>query len=114
METTPAHILEVLKRRTTVLNTVILIITPLAMAVGGYFWYKNNIWRPDISLVSTDWVNNTAEVMINGTQRKLYAGSTNNAGYGWGVRFSGAVFNEYDRIEVVKNDLTYKTLSTKA
>lgn len=109
MESTP-QILQLLKRRTSTLNTIVLIATPIAFVIGGVFWYLNNEWKPKVSIVSIDYANGKADLMINGKPKKLYVDSTLNAGFGWGVCFAGT---NNDRIELVKNDLTFQTLDIK-
>lgn len=104
------HVLETLKRRTSTLNTIVMIVTPVAFIIGGIIWYEQNIWQPKVSVTSVDWVAGTANLVVNGKEKLLYQGSTQNAGFNWGVRFAG---ENNDRLELVKNDLTYKILSKK-
>ena len=111
--TDPENILNQLKKKTGFLSKAVAVITPIAIIVGGAVWYMNNIWRPAVALTAVDFEKKIATLTINGKTRVLYAGSTINAGFGWGVRFMGSVTDEYDRIELVKNELVYKTISKK-
>lgn len=107
------EILKKVSRQTSALNKIIIVVGPVAILVGGVYWYFNNIWKPTVKVTNANYDANTATLLINGKTRVLYSGSTINAGFGWGVRFAGSAFDTYDRIEVVKNDLAYKTISTK-
>jgi len=111
--TTTEEILQKISQRTSVLNKFLAIAVPIGTVIAGGIWYFNNVWHPKIKLDSVDYEKNVATLTINGKTRVLYAGSTINAGWGWGVRFSGIQTDTYDRVEIVKNELTYKTISTK-
>lgn len=109
------EILNQISRRTSLLNKVVAVFGPIAIAIGGVLWYFNNVWRPKVNLVTVDYEKQTATLNINGKDRVLYAGSTISAGFGWGVRFGNSSYmnDNYDRVELVKNDLVYKTLNIK-
>lgn len=85
-------------------------------AVGVAYWfYLDNIWRPDVVIKNVDYEKGIAEIEQTNMfgkkhTRTLYSGSTISAGGHWGVRFAG---EKNERIELVKNDITYKTLSLK-
>lgn len=87
-----------------------MIVTPIAFIIGGVIWYYDNIWKPEVTVLSTDFVSGSAEINVNGKKKTLYVGSTISAGHHWGVRFAG---EDNSRIELVKDDLTYQTLSMK-
>lgn len=108
-----SEILKSVESHTSFIKKAVMVFTPIALAAGGYIWYMTNIWKPTVAIVSVDYDQGIATLTVNSKTRVLYAGSTISAGYSWGVRFSGSQTDEYDRIEVVKNDLTYKTISTK-
>lgn len=109
------EILHKFSQRTSFLNKIVAVFGPIAVVIGGALWYMNNVWRPKVNLVTVDYDKKTATLNINGKDRVLYAGSTVSAGFGWGVRFGKPSYmNEnYDRIELVKNDLVHKTLNIK-
>lgn len=87
----------------------------------GWFLYTN-VWIPHAGVTTADYEKGIAEVYFSNIigqakHRTLYSGSTIGAGGGWGIRFTSD--NPYsddkpNRIELVKNDLTYKTLHIAA
>lgn len=95
--------------------TPITIISGIVAALAGigiaYVFVVNNVYRPDVKIISVDWVAGTAVICIGKHQKTLYAGSTLSVGLGeWGVMFAG---DGNTRIELIKNGLTYKTISNK-
>lgn len=102
------EIISAIKKNTSFLSKFIAVAAPIAALAYGVHWYFDNIWRPDVQLVSVDYDKKIATFKILGKERVLYAGSTIGAGFGWGVRFSG---EDESRIELVKNDLTFKIIS---
>jgi hypothetical protein len=82
----------------------------------GWFWYTH-AWKPKVALSNIDYEKGTADVSISDVlgrfhDHKLFAGSAVSAGGGWGVRFSGdnPISTKFNRIELVKNNLTFKVL----
>ncbi len=106
-------ILNSLKRNTSTISKIVAVMAPIAAVVYGIHWYLDNVWEPSIKLGDVSYEKKVATIIVNGSERVLYAGSTISARFGWGVRFGGINPEEPDRIEVVRNDLTYKTISTK-
>lgn len=108
---TTEEILTKIGNRTKTLNKIIAVVGPVAIAIGGVFWYFNNIWKPSVKIIEADYEKLFATINVNGKTRILYAGSTINAGWGWGIKFASADGIKYNRIELVKNELTFKTIS---
>ena len=74
--------------------TPITIISGIVAALAGvglaYVFVVNNVYRPDVNIVSVDWVNGTAVITSGKKQKTLYAGSVLSVGLGdWGVTFAG-------------------------
>lgn len=96
------------------LTPVVIVSTIIGALAGiglGYVFVVNNVYRPSVQILSVDWENGTATIKDHKTGKKLYAGSVLSVGLGdWGIQFSG---DNNDRIELVKNGLTYKTLQNK-
>ncbi len=93
------------------LSTVAIVITSLLGIAGGYLWYRSNIWRPKIEIISSDFKNAVCKLRINGTERMLYGNATLAAGAAWGVRFGttdAGPIDQYNTIELVKNDMVYE------
>jgi hypothetical protein len=112
-----------------ILNTVKHTIKPLAKwaavvttlaAFGGIAWFLySNVYRPTIKVISVDYDKSIAIVQVNGgIPLSVYAGSIRSAGgAGWGVQFASDDSYDttagYNRLELVKNGLTFKTLDIK-
>lgn len=102
---------QVLTQQTKRLNKFIAIATPIAIVVGGAFWYYQNVWRPNVKVVQVDYETGIAIVTIGRKRKTILAGSVTSAGGGWGVRFAPFYSDEKPtRIELVKNDLVYRVL----
>lgn len=80
----------------------------------GYNFIMDNIYKPSVKIVSVDYVKKIATLNMAGVTRTLYAGSILSAGGHWGVRFAGPEFGVYDRVELIKGDITYKVLDLSA
>jgi hypothetical protein len=80
----------------------------------AYVFFVNNIYRPSVSVVSVNYESGTAEIKVGNRQKTVYAGSILSVGLigEWGISFAGTN-NGYDRLELVKNGMTYKVLTTK-
>lgn len=75
-----------------------------------YWFFMDNIYRPSVKIVSVDYKKGIAVLDMAGKIRTLYTGSKLSAGGHWGVQFSGPIFGEYNRVELVKDDITYQVL----
>lgn len=87
-------------------------------AIAGGLWalwtaweiYRNNWWKPKVSVNSVDYANGTAELTVNGDPVTLFEGSTMAAGADWGVRFGGSDADKSTRVELVNGDLVHAVL----
>lgn len=74
------------------------------IAIHGF--YKNNIWKPNIRVVSVDYKNAVAQLDVNGKPMTIRGDSSFLISYDWAVRFgftpkdNGTRFP--DRIEILK------------
>jgi hypothetical protein len=80
--------------------------------IGLYLFYKNNIWKPDVKVVSVDYPNGIAEVIINGRPAKLRGDSVYAISNDWGIKL-GYTFmpnnqRVYDRVEILRNGMVMK------
>jgi hypothetical protein len=89
------------------------IIAAFLALINGYSWYMNNIWHPEIKIVTIDYKKGVAELLVNGKKFGLKGNSAYLIGYDWGVRFGtthkGGV-QVYDRIEVLKRNMVHAVL----
>ena len=96
-----------------VIAVLLAIIGAASAIAGAVVFYKDNIWRPKVSVISVDFDNSSAVVVINGFQQTIYGNDTVAAGGDWGVKLAGEYIGSttlYDRIELVKSGLVQSVL----
>lgn len=85
--------------------------------VAVYSFYKNNLWKPDIKVVSVDYPNSVAELEIDGKPFILRGDSSYLISYDWGIRFGFTPKPDgkriADRIEVLKRNFVKDVLRNK-
>lgn len=86
---------------------MITIIGAVTIVGSCYLLYKNNIWHPHVELIKYD-PQAGATVVIDGKKIEVKPNQTVYAGGIWGVRLNGDA-KEITRLELVKNNLVYKT-----
>lgn len=91
------------------LNIIITIFGSVTVIGGAYWFYRNNIWKPKVTIKSLDHQSKRAVIDVNGKE-KIINGSTDTIGIGgdWGVRYS----TEVDGVEVVRNNLVHEYVTT--
>ena len=94
------------KTKDTIIG-VAAIIGSITVIAGGYVFFKYNIWKPNIELVSVDYNKGTAIIKFRGNDITIYGDATKLLGGDWGVRF-GSNQDKYDRIELVKKGMVYE------
>lgn len=92
-----------------ILGRVAAVILALTAIGGGYAFYRNVIWRPNVNVVSVNWNNQIADLLISGKQKKLYGNSVLWISGKWGVRF-GYTNGIANRVELVQDDLVHMIL----
>lgn len=78
-------------------------------------FYKNNIQKPKVEVVNTDYIKGVANLIINGREFVLRGDSSYLIEGDWGIRF-GTTFDKtantnYNRIELLKRGMVYKIIS---
>lgn len=110
-------LLEKYRKHVKALSTIAIIITSSIAIAGGYLWYRSNIWKPSIEIISVDFPNAVCHLLINGKEKTIYGNATLAAGASWGVRFGttqiGDIY-QYDTIELVKEDMVYEIFQVMA
>jgi hypothetical protein len=80
-------------------------------AVGiGVMFVMDKFWKPTIQILTVDYAKGLATLRVNGKERVLYQGSILFAGWNWGVQFSGDGTESPERLELVKDGMTYRIL----
>ena len=78
-------------------------------------FYKNNIQKPKVEIIDTDYIKGIANLKINGKDFILRGDSSYLIEGDWGIRF-GTTFDKtaktnYNRIELLKRGMVYKIIS---
>jgi len=78
-------------------------------------FYKNNIQKPKVEVIDTDYTKGIANLKINGRDFILRGDSSYLIEGDWGIRF-GTTFDKkastnYNRIELLKRGMVYKIIS---
>lgn len=100
-----------LSKQIATIGKVAAIVTVVGAVVGAYAFYRNNIWRPKITVINVDWDKQIADVIVGGKTKRLYPNSILSVGGKWGIQF-GFANNIAERIELVQNRLVYDVLAT--
>jgi hypothetical protein len=98
------------------LNKFATVITTFFVIGSLYVLYRNNIWRPHVTIQSVDWDKGIAMITIGKKQKVLYGDVTLAAGFDWGVRFDKAPDQSsagYSRIDIVKGEKVYEVVSKR-
>ncbi len=96
-----------------IFNKLVAFITAATVIGGAIYFYKTNIWRPSITVLSADYDKGVAVLNVNGIQKILYKNTVLSVGGDFGVRFSGNEDTKITRIELYKNWLTYSIIDNK-
>jgi len=100
-------VLEKVERKVLPLQKLAAIVAVFS-AIGGVYWfYKEKIWIPSVSVIKADYAAGTADLLIGGKPKKLYKDSIIHAGAAWGIKMSYAP----NRIELLKNGMVKKIIA---
>lgn len=105
--------MEVIKKIETGIRPFARIAAIFSVIAGvgiAYWFYLDNIWRPKVSLISVDYETGVAVLNVNGKEKTLYDGSTISAMGHWGIRFAGGDGRSAERLELIKNEITYQVI----
>jgi len=87
------------------------VVGAITVLAGGYTFYINYFWKPNILVQEVDFTNGIARLKFGSKTIDLEGDATFLLGGDWGVRF-GSVYNngviEYTRIELVRKDMVYE------
>ena len=95
---------------------VVAIATVITALGGAYFFFINNVWKPNVKVLSVDFENGFATVeMPFGRIVNIYGDSQFLISGGWGVKF-GTVNRggklSYENLQLLKNGLVDEYLDT--
>jgi len=96
-----------------VIIKIAAIVGAATVLAGAYTYYLNNIWKPDVEVLSVDFEKAVALVKVGGKEIYVYGDATfliNTFG-DWGIRFgSTRGTNYYDRLELTKKAMVVEYL----
>jgi hypothetical protein len=104
-----------LSRGEEVLLKVAAISTAILGLVGVYTFYKNNVWEPQVDILSVKYSEGLANLSVNGKPFLLKGDSSYLISDEWGIKFGFTYTRDgkriYDRIELLKRGMVKKVLS---
>jgi len=107
---------EHLKKVKDTLLEVGSIATAIGALVAGFILYMNNVWQPTVELISVDYNLGIAVLSVgktNPTTVTIYPDEKFSLGWGWNVQFGIDYNYDLERIELVKNNITYTVLDVR-
>jgi len=95
---------------------VVAVATVITALAGAYYFFVNNVWKPNVKVLSVDFLNGFATVeMPFGRKVDIYGDSQFLIGGDWGVKFgtinkSGKT--SYENLQLLKHGLVEEYLDT--
>jgi len=95
---------------------VVAVATVITALAGAYYFFVNNVWKPNVKVLSVDFANGFATVeMPFGRKVDIYGDSQFLIGGDWGVKFgtinkSGKT--SYENLQLLKHGLVEEYLDT--
>jgi hypothetical protein len=107
-------VLSSVEKRIRPISRASAVLATLAGIGIAYGFFVNNIYRPVIKVISVNYDTGVAVVQVGKKQKTVYADSILAVGFigEWGIAFAGTD-DKFNRLELVKNGMTYKVLATK-
>jgi hypothetical protein len=95
---------------------IVAIATVITALAGGYYFFVNNVWKPNVKVLSVDFENGFATVeMPFGRKVDIYGDSQFLIGGDWGVKFgtvNKANKTSYENLQLLKKGLVKEYLDT--
>lgn len=105
-----------LQKESKLVLKVVAVATIITALAGAYYFFVNDVWKPNVKVVSVDFTNGFATVeMPFGRKIDIYGDSQFWIGGNWGIKFgtinkAGKV--SYENIQLLKNGLVVEYLDT--
>lgn len=95
---------------------IVAIATVVTALGGAYYFFVNNIWKPQLKVLKVDFDNGFATIQLPfGRKVDIYGDSQFLIGGDWGVKF-GTINkdgkNSYENIQLLKKGLVVEYLDT--
>ena len=84
------------------------VIGALTVIAGGYTWWLNNFWKPEVEITFVDFTKGEAKIRYKKKIIDLIGDSVFWINADWGVRFGNIIKDgkiTYNRIELVKKGM---------
>jgi hypothetical protein len=98
-----------LARTTDVVIKIAAIVGAITVIAGGYSFYINNIWKPNVEIIMVDFNIGVAEIKFHNKSIFIYGDATFNLGGDWGIRF-GVNNGKYESVELTKKGMVVEYL----
>ena len=98
---------------TQLIIKVAAVVGGITVIAGGYSFYLNNFWKPNIEIVMVDFNRGFAQFKYKGEIYTLDGDATYLLGGDWGLRFGSVIKDgvvKYDRIELLKKFMVVEYL----
>lgn len=96
-----------------VIIKIAAIVGAATVLAGAYTYYLNNIWKPNVEILTVDFEKGVALVKVGEKEVYVYGDATfliNTFG-DWGIRFGSSRGNNYyDRLELTKKGMVVEYL----
>lgn len=103
-----------LTKTTNTIIQIAAVVGAITVIAGGYTWYINNIWKPKVEVISTDFNNGEAQFKYKDKIYKIDGDAVYWLNGDWGIRLGQTVVNsnlQYDRIELLKKNMVVEYLT---
>lgn len=81
----------------------------VTVIAGGYTFYLNNIWKPKVKVLSIDFDNGNAVVLVRNKELRIYGDSIFEIGADWGIRM-GKSKDKFDSIQLTKKGMVVESI----
>ena len=101
-------------KETQLVFKVVAIVSAVTVLAGGYTFFVNNIWKPNVKVLYVDFDNGYANLQLPFNRKiDIYGDTQFLIGGSWGVKF-GTINKEgkvtYENIQLLKNGLVEEYL----
>lgn len=103
------------KEKSVVLK-VVAVATVITALAGAYYFFVNNVWKPEPKVLKVDFQNGFATIQLPfGKKVDIYGDSQFLIGGDWGVKFGTVIKGgkvSYENIQLLKKGLVVEYLDT--
>jgi hypothetical protein len=95
---------------------VVAVATIITALAGAYYFFVNNVWKPEVKVLSVDFANGFATLELPfGRKVGIYGDSQFLIGGDWGVKFGTIIKGgkvTYENLQLLKRGLVDEYLDT--